>query len=109
MMKHELEAIAKVEVTDEMYKTLEKMYEATELSKSEFISLLNLKAIAKPKEIEIVTVEVKRFDNGTILHFEAELLDIDIATGKPVVRRLSENRAWAHTSATYREADCIVK
>lgn len=109
MMKHEFEAIAKIEVTDKMYEMLEKMYEATDLSKHDFVKMLDLSAIKVEKEIDVVTVEVDRFPNGTILHYEAELVDTDISTGKPVVRRLTENRAWAHTSATYRECNCIVR
>ena len=109
MMKHEFEAIAKIEVTDEMYDTIEKMYQATDLDKHTFISMLNLDNIAIAKKIDTVTIEVDRFPNGTILHYEAELIDIDVATGKPVIKRLTENRAWAHTSATYRESECIIK
>lgn len=109
MMKYEFEAIANVEVTDEMYETIEKMYIAADMDKREFIKMLNLKAIAKETEKEIVTIEVCRCSNGTIVDFEAELLDIDIATGKAIVRRLSENRAWGRTCATYRECDCILK
>lgn len=50
MMKQEFERLAKIEVTEETYtKVIEPMYLATDLSKTDFIKLLNLKALQAPK------------------------------------------------------------
>ena len=51
MMWKEFETLAKIEVTYETYsKIIEPMYIAADLPKQDFIKLLNLKALAAPKE-----------------------------------------------------------
>lgn len=36
--------------------------------------------------------------NGTWMTYEAELVDVDIKTGKIKVKRLSSNRCWAEVN-----------
>lgn len=100
MMKQEFEQLAKIEVTDEMYaKVIEPMYLATNLSKQEFIRTLNLKALARPKVKEkIIKVMLVRdrsgytkTPNGCYYHIEyVELVDVDIRTGKYIVKPLED-------------------
>lgn len=99
-MKQEFERLAKIEVTDETYtKVIEPMYLATELSKQDFIKLLNLKALAAPKAKEKT---IKRMcvrnrsgfsmtPNGCWYYIEyVELVDVDIRTGKFIVKPLED-------------------
>jgi len=109
MMKYEFETITGIEVTDEMYDVIEKMYIASDMDKRDFVKMLNLKAIAKPKEKTIVRIGVTRAFSGSIIGFEAELLDIDIATGKAKIKRTSENKSDGWLICDYWEKDCIIK
>lgn len=99
-MKHEFERLAKIEVSDEVYsKIIEPMYLATELTKEEFIKVINLKVIAEHKE---KNKDIKRMlvrdrsgfsmtPNGCWYHIRyVELVDIDISTGKFIVRELTD-------------------
>lgn len=53
MMKHEFEKLAGYEVTDEMYdKIIEPMYMSLEVSKQEFVKMLNKKYFALPTQNE---------------------------------------------------------
>ena len=53
MMKHEFEKLAGYEVTNEMYdKVIEPMYMSLEVSKQEFVKMLNKKYFALPTEKE---------------------------------------------------------
>ena len=53
MMKHEFEKLAGYEVTDEMYdKVIEPMYMSLEVSKQEFVKMLNKKYFALPTQNE---------------------------------------------------------
>lgn len=100
MMKEEFERLAKIEVTHETYsKIIEPMYLATDLSKQEFVKLLNLKALAMPK---VKTKNIKKMlirdrsgytktPNGCWYHIRyVELMDIDIRTGKCIVKPLED-------------------
>lgn len=100
MMKEEFERLAKIEVTHETYsKIIEPMYLATDLSKQEFVKLLNLKALAMPK---VKTKNIKKMlirdrsgctktPNGCWYHIRyVELVDIDIRIGKCIVKPLED-------------------
>lgn len=97
MMKEEFERLANIEVTWETYsKVIEPMYIAADLPKQEFIKLLNLKALAKPKVKDIKKMCVRnrcgerRTPNGCYFYIEyVELVDIDIRTGKFIVKALT--------------------
>ena len=96
MMKQEFEALAGYEVSTEDYNNIiEPMYMATNLTKAEFVKTINRKAFEKKHEYPRITVGVKAMPNGTWMTYEAELLNVNIKTGKVEVRRLSENRCNA--------------
>lgn len=100
MMKQEFEKLANIEVTEETYTTvIEPMYSATNLSKQDFIKTLNLKFFKKNtiKQIIVKSISItdrsgcRKTPNGCYYHVEyVELVDIDIASGKVLVRKLSE-------------------
>ena len=100
MMKEEFERLAKIDVTHETYsKIIEPMYLATDLSKQEFVKLLNLKTLATPK---VKTKNIKKMlirdrsgytktPNGCWYHIRyVELVDIDISIGKYIVKPLGD-------------------
>ena len=100
MMWKEFEDLAKIEVTYETYsKVIEPMYIAADLPKQDFIKLLNLKALAAPevkeKAIKKMCVRDKsgcmKTPNGCWYHIEyVELVDVDIKTGKFIVKALND-------------------
>ncbi|MCM1119336.1 MAG: hypothetical protein NC543_08250 [bacterium] len=100
MMKQEFERLAKIEVTEETYtKVIEPMYSATDLSKMDFIKLLNLKALQAPKVVEKTIKKMavrdrsgfRKTPNGCYYHIEyVELVDVDIRTGKFIVKPLED-------------------
>lgn len=101
MMKHEFEEIAKIRVTAEDYDNIiEPMYMATNLSKADFVKTLNLKFFANrvpkaPKNIKKMAVRSRdgsrRTPNGCWNYIEyVELVRVDIATGKYIVKPLEE-------------------
>lgn len=100
MMKQEFERLAKIEVTEETYtRVIEPMYLATDLSKTDFIKLLNLKALQAPKVVEKTIKKMAVRDrsgfmktpNGCYYHIEyVELVDVDIRTGKFIVKPLED-------------------
>jgi len=98
MMKQEFEALAGYEVSTEDYNNIiEPMYMATNLDKAEFVKTINRKAFEKKHEYKKVIIGVKAMPNGTWMNYEAELLNVNIKTGKIEVRRISDNRCWAET------------
>ena len=100
MMKEEFERLAKIEVSQETYsKVIEPMYLATDLSMQEFVKLLNVKAFAipksEPKNIKKMLIRdnsgYTKTLNGCWYHIKyVELVDIDIKTGKYIVKSLEE-------------------
>lgn len=101
MMKQEFEKLAGYEVSAEDYKNvIEPMYMATNLSKQEFVKSINRKAFEVKHEYEKITVGVKAMPNGTWMVYEAELINVNIKTGKAEVKRLGQNRCWAETDFT---------
>ena len=100
MMKAEFERIAGYKVSEETYiKVIEPMYLATALSKTEFVKILNRKAL-EVKEVRKPCVKVMlvrdrsgytKTPNGCYYHIEyVDMVDVDIRTGKIVVAPLDE-------------------
>lgn len=99
MMKQEFEALAGYKVSTEDYNNIiEPMYMATDLSKQEFVKTINRKAFEVKHEGKKVIVGVKVMPNGTWMTYEAELVNVNIKTGKTEVRRLTPNRCWAEVN-----------
>lgn len=99
MTKFEFEKIAGYEVSNEDYNNIiEPMYYATDLNKQDFVKTLNRKAFEIKAEPKKIIVGVKQCPNGTWITYEAEVLNVNIKTGKTEVKRLSNNRAWAETN-----------
>lgn len=98
MMKQEFEHLAKVKVTEKIYlKIIEPMYLASNLSKSEFIRILNLKAlsVSEGKDIKKMFIRDRsghmKTPNGCYYHIRyVEFIDIDIPTGKYIVKPLED-------------------
>ena len=101
MMWEEFERIAGYEVTQEDYtQKIEPMYMATDMSKQDFVKTLNKKTFAKKREPNKITVGVKVMPNGTWMVYEADMIDVNIKTGKVKVKRLGQNRCWSETDFT---------
>lgn len=98
MTKQEFETLAGYEVSAENYnKVIEPMYMATDMSKAEFVKTINRKAFEVKKESKKVVIGVKEMPNGTWMTYEAEIINVNIRTGKIEVKRLSTNHCWAET------------
>ena len=100
MMWKEFEELAGYEVSFETYNNvIEPMYMATNMSKQEFVKVLNRKALEVVKKHE-PNIKVKRVrdrsgytktPNGCYYHIQyVELKDVDIKTGKYIVAPLSD-------------------
>lgn len=102
MMKHEFEALAGYQVTTETYDNIiEPMYMATNLSKQDFIKVLNRKAleykpVRKPNVKKMLVRDragFRKTPNGCWYHIEyVDMVDVVISTGKIVVAPLSEEQ-----------------
>lgn len=100
MMKNEFEALAKREVTDEQFEAIEKLYMSSTLDKQDFVKSIRpmLKTIPEPeKEKNIKKMCVRdrsgcmKTPNGCWYHIEyVELIDVDIKTGKFIVKALED-------------------
>lgn len=100
MMKHEFEAIAKRKVTDEQFEAIEKLYMSSILNKQDFVKSIRpvLKTIPEPeKEKNIKRMCVRdrsgcmKTPNGCWYHIKyVELVDVDIKTGKFVIKELED-------------------
>lgn len=103
MTKQEFETIAKRSVTSEQYKAIETLYMSSNLDKYDFVKSIKtmLKAMPEEKKIKKVIIAVKEMPNGTYMTYEAEVIGCSIATGKMLVRRLSQNRCWAEINFDY--------
>lgn len=101
MMKHEFERLAGYRVSNETYKNIvEPMYMNTDWDKAEFVKRLKSMrdALEEKPTLEKLIVGVKALPNGTWMNYEAELVNVNIKTGKIEVRRLGPNRCWAETN-----------
>lgn len=100
MMKSEFENLAGREVTDEHYRAIETLYMSSKLKKTEFAKTMKpiLKNIPQPekkKDIKRMVVRdrngYRKTPNGCYYHIEyVELVDIDIKTGKYIIKQLEE-------------------
>ena len=100
MMKHEFEALAKREVTEEQYRAIEILYMSSTMNKQDFVKSIKgmLKAIPEPekeKNIKKMCVRdrsgYRKTPNGCYYHIEyVELVDVDIRTGKYIVKALED-------------------
>ena len=100
MMKSEFESLAGRNVTDEQYKAIETLYMSSNLEKAEFVKSIRtmLKSIPQPekkKDIKRMVVRdrsgYRKTPNGCYYHIEyVELVDIDIKTGKYIIKPLED-------------------
>lgn len=100
MMKHEFEALAKREVTEEQYRAIEILYMSSTMNKQDFVKSIKgmLKTIPEPekeKNIKKMCVRdrsgYRKTPNGCYYHIEyVELVDVDIRTGKYIVKALED-------------------
>ena len=100
MMKHEFEQLAGREVTPEQYMAIETLYMSSNLNKQDFVKSIRpmLKSIPQPerkKDIKKMCVRdrsgFRKTPNGCYYHIEyVELVDVDIETGKYIVKELEE-------------------
>ena len=100
MMKSEFESLAGRNVTDEQYKAIETLYMSSNLEKAEFVKSIRtmLKSIPQPekkKDIKRMAVRdrsgYRKTPNGCYYHIEyVELVDIDIKTGKYIIKPLED-------------------
>lgn len=100
MMQHEFEQLAGREVTPEQYKAIETLYMSSTLNKENFVKSIKqmLKSIPLPekeKNIKKMCVRdrsgFRKTPNGCYYHIEyVELVDVDIKTGKYIVKELEE-------------------
>lgn len=100
MMKSEFESLAGRTVTEEQYKAIETLYMSSNLEKAEFVKSMRpmLKSIPQPekkKNTKRMAVRdrsgYRMTQNGCYYHIEyVELVDIDIKTGKYIIKPLEE-------------------
>lgn len=100
MMQQEFERLAGYEVSDETYnKIIEPMYLATNLSKTEFVKILNRKSLELKKEYKPTIKKMlvrdrsgyRKTPNGCYYHIEyVDMVGADIRTGKITVKPLSD-------------------
>lgn len=101
MMKHEFEKLAKRSVTDEQFRAIHELYMASDLDKYEFVKSVKglLKTIPEEKtERKILTISTvdnswcEYTPNGCYIHtVKAELVDVDIKSGKFLLRKIPDS------------------
>ena len=69
------------------------------LDKYEFTKSIKKMLDTMPEEraTKKIIVGVKAMPNGTWMVYEAEIINVNIKTGKIEVKRLTQNRCWAET------------
>lgn len=125
MIQFEFEALYGHKVSNHDYHNIiEPMYMATGLSKSEFVKLLDKKAFKAPetkKTIKKMLVRdasgCRKTPNGCYYHINyVELVDVDIATGKFIIKPLADedldklattHDIWNCTSYDFDYTDCL--
>ena len=125
MIQFEFEALYGHKVSNYDYSNIiEPMYTATGLSKSEFVELLDKKAFKAPetkKTIKKMRVRdaagYSKTPNGCYYHINyVELVDVDIATGKFIIKPLTDEDLdklatmydiWNSTSYDFDYTDCL--
>lgn len=104
MMREEFEKLAGYETSAEIYNTIiEPMYMRSGWDKATFVKKLKpmREALEERHPRPHIIVGVDIMPNGTLMTYEAELMNVNIKTGKMDVRRIGDNRCWA-------EMDCDV-
>lgn len=114
MMKQEFEKLVGREVTMDQYEMIEKLYMQSNLEKQEFAKSIKKLVHSLPKPEFTGTVLVisipdnsgfYRTPNGCWLHtIKAELVDVDIASGKIKVRKIPNSYELGY-SADMRDVD----
>ena len=100
MLKSEFESLEGRAVTNEQYRAIEILYMSSNLEKAEFVKsmrpmLKNIPQPEKKKDIKRMVVRdhsgFRKTPNGCYYHIEyVELVDIDIKTGKYIIKPLEE-------------------
>jgi len=125
-MKEEFEKIAKIEVTDQQYEAIEKLYMECKLDKFDFVKSIrplikHLKEInVKPLRIVIVEVPDRSghytTPNGCWQHMiDCEVVkeaSFNVSTGKaskPVVRRILNSYRLGYGKAAYEDVEKLFK
>ena len=100
MLKSEFESLAGRAVTNEQYRAIEILYMSSNLEKAEFVKsmrpmLKNIPQPEKKKNFKRMVVRdhsgFRKTPNGCYYHIEyVELVDIDIKTGKYIIKPLEE-------------------
>lgn len=101
MLKSEFESLAGRAVTNEQYRAIEILYMSSNLEKAEFVKSMrpmlknNIPQPEKKKDIKRMVVRdhsgFRKTPNGCYYHIEyVELVDIDIKTGKYIIKPLEE-------------------
>lgn len=101
MMRNEFEKLAGYKVSEETYRNIvEPMYMRTDWDKATFVKKIKgmREALEEKHAYPRIIVGVDRLPNGTLMTYEAELINVNIRTGKMEVRRISDNRCWAETN-----------
>ena len=99
MLKNELEARLGYQLTEEGYQVLNRMYNAGNLDKDQFASLIKGGAKVYKYEPTVRTITFSRYKETTpngayyVQVKEADLVDIDVATGKVKVKNV-RNYSW---------------
>lgn len=104
MTRFEFEELAGYETSAEIYNTIiEPMYMRMDCDKATFVKKIKpmREALEERHPRPHIIVGVGHMPNGTLMTYEAELINVNIRTGKMEVRRISQNRCWA-------EMDCDV-
>lgn len=111
MMKSEFEKLAGRQVTAEQYEAIEKLYMESTLCQSDFVKSIKpmLKSIPMPesrKKIIMIGVTdrsgCRMTPNGCWYHTKlAELVDVNIATGKMQVREIPNSYDLRYADETY--------
>lgn len=93
MLKQEFEALAKYEVSNEVFEAINKLYMNCDLDKYEFVKKYGkqFKDFKVKKEEKLYKVMINKTPNGCyyIVRY-ARLIDIDIKTGYNLIQYISE-------------------
>ena len=101
MTRAEFERLAGYETSEEIYNAIiEPMYMRTDWDKATFVKKIKpmREALEVRHERPHIIVGAQTMPNGSLMTYEAEVINVNIATGKTEVRRVSNNRCWAETN-----------
>jgi len=108
MMRHEFEQLVGREVTIEQYEMFEKLYMDSDMGKQDFCKSIKKVVHSLPKptfEGKVLRISIPdksgyyRTPNGCWLHIVlAELVDVDIRSGKVTVRMIPNSYELGYTA-----------